>query len=131
MTKKPNDPLFNLKYMGYCMANMPPEQDGVKPTLSDFVIYAKFYLSFKKNVLMEDEIWDKYTDEQIMVEYFANLFSENKEEREKFETGFTGNDTELMDWFDKQIADNQKEVEAFADKIQDQVKFVPDAMGEG
>ena len=77
------DRFLPIKYMGYCMSQMPPEE--AKTSFEDFVTYAKFQLSVDKHVLMEDPDWDKYTDEAILVEYFANMFLKSKEERERFE----------------------------------------------
>lgn len=126
--KPSEDKLFKIKYMGFCMAQMPPED--VASDFADFVRYAKFQLSVDKCVLMEDPMWDKYTDEQILVEYFANLFMKSKEERERFEGQFKGEDPDLYDWFDRKIAENKKELEAKAADLEDSVSFKPDSLGD-
>jgi hypothetical protein len=122
------DKFFNLKYIAYCWAQLPPE--GTDSTFEDFVKYAKFNLSVDKHVLMEDPIWDKYNDEQILVEYFANLFIKSKGERERFEAQFAGSDPDFNDWSDQQIAKNQEEMAEKAASLEDSIKFVPETLGE-
>lgn len=120
--------LFRLEYMAYCMSQMPPQEAGA--TLEDYVRFAKFQLSIDKHVLMEDPIWDKYTDEGILVEYMANLFMKNPEKLKQFEAKLLGADEDIYDWFDKKIAENQKEMSDKIESMEESVKFVPDTIGE-
>lgn len=128
MSKPQRDSHFRLKYIGYCLSQLPP--DEAETTLDDFVQHAKFQLCVEKRVLMEDAIWDKYTDEQILVEYYGMLFSKSKEERTRFEAQMGGDDPDLHGWFDKMIEQNKVEMEAKASKLPDSVKFIPPALGE-
>ena len=120
--------LFRLEYMAFCMSQMPPE--GVKQSFEDYVQFAKFQLSVDKHVLMEDPIWDKYTDEQILIEYMAGLFSKNPEKVKEFEMKLTGKDTDIYDWFDKKIEENQKEMSEKLEEMEDTVSFSPESLGE-
>lgn len=122
------DSLLPVKYMGYCMSQMPPEDQN--STFEDFVRFAKFQLSLEKHVLMEDPIWDKYTDEQILVEYFAGLYARSKEERERLEVQLAGSDPDINEWFDKMIEKNQEEMAEKAKSYEDKVRFVPEALGD-
>lgn len=128
MSESKVDRFLPLKYMGYCMSQLPPED--VESTFEDFVRFAKFQLSLDKHVLMEDKIWEKYTDEEILVEYYANLFSKSKEERERFETQLAGSDPDVNEWFDKMIEKNQAEMAEEASKYEDKVSFVPESLGD-
>lgn len=122
------DQFFRFKYMGYCLSQLPPEE--ASSTFEDFVRYAKFQLSLEKHVLMEDAIWDKYNEEQILVEYFALNFAKSKEERERFETQMAGQDPDINKWFDQQIAKNQEEMAERLGAHEEQVKYVPETLGE-
>jgi hypothetical protein len=116
--------LFKLEYMAYCMSQMPPKD--VPSTLEDYVRFAKFQLSFEKHILMEDPIWDKYTDEQIIVEFMANLFMKNPKKLEEFEAKLLGQDDNIYDWF----AENQKEMAQKIESMEESVKFVPETIGD-
>lgn len=120
--------LFRLEYMAYCMSQMPPKD--VPSTLEDYVRFAKFQLSVDKHLLMEDPIWDKYTDEEIIVEFMANLFMKNPKKLEEFEAKLLGSDDNIYDWFDKKIAENQKEIASKIESMEESVKFVPETIGE-
>lgn len=122
------DKFLTLKYMGFCMSQLPPDEAGT--SFEDFVRYAKFQLSVDKHRLMEDEVWEKYTEEQILVEYFANVFSKSKEERERFEIQLSGSDPDINNWFDKMIEQNQQEISEKLKAQEEQVKYVPESLGE-
>jgi len=79
---------------------------------------------------MEDPIWEKYTDEQIIVEFMANLFMKNPKKLEEFESKLLGSDDNIYDWFDKKIAENQKEMASKIESMEESVKFVPETIGE-
>lgn len=114
--------------MAYCMSQMPP--DGVDSNFEDYVRFAKFQLSASKGVLMEDPIWDKYTDEQIVIEYIANVFTKDKERLKDFEMKLYGQDSEIYDWLDAKVKENQEELAKTLEKMEDSVKFVPDTIGD-
>ena len=126
------DPFYRLKYMGYCLSQLAP--DGIPTTFGDYVEYAKFHLSVDKHVLMEDPLWEKYTDEMILVEFFANLFTKSKERLQEFELTFKGLTTvdEFNDWADKMIAQNKIELEEKAKTLdlEDSINFSPESLGD-
>jgi len=131
--QKKRDPYLNVKYIAYCISQLPPE--GVPTTMEDFINYAKFQLSVDKHVLLLDPMWDKYTDEMILVEYFANLFSRSKEKVTEFELGLDGTAAsssvdDFNTWAEKQIAKNQVELEEKAKNLEDHISFSPETMGE-
>lgn len=128
MDNNKQDRFLNLKYMGFCMSQLPPDEAGT--SFEDFVRYAKFQLSMDKHVLMEDPIWDKYTEEQILVEYYANVFSKSKDERERFEVQLTGQDPDIHAWFDKMIEQNQKEMAEQLGSQEESINYKPDTLGE-
>lgn len=131
MTQKSNeedDSLFNIKYIAYCQAMMPPEDE--ETTFQDFVIFAKRRLCDKVNKLMKDPIWKEYSDEDILVEYFSYIFLNDKESRDHFEGLMRGEDSDLTDWFNKKIAENHEELkELLGDGSDEDLSFTPDSIG--
>ena len=125
--KKPKrDPLRNLKYLGYKISQLPE-----KYTLKQFVDFAKFQLAKKTRRLLKDPIWDDYTVEELLVEFYAHQFEENKEFRIAFEQeiGALAEDVDDFNaWADKQMA---KERAKTLGATEDKVSFSPnDVMGE-
>ena len=123
MTKKKRNPNagINLKYIGYCLAMMPPEE--AEPSYEDFVEYAKFQLCDNYKVLRKDPVWDTYTDEEILIEYYALMYKNNEEVRKDFEIILSGKDPDVYDWFDDQIKKNQEEL---GSKVGEDISFSPD-----
>ncbi len=80
--KKSLDQFTSLKYKGYCRSQLPP---GEGRTMDDFANYAKFFICQQAKVLWNDPIWDTYTIEGIIVEYYAYLFELDGKLRKEFE----------------------------------------------
>ena len=121
--KQIDDIFFNLRYIGYCTAFMPPE--GIDADLKDLLNYAKFQLCQARNILMKDPIWDSYSDEELLVEYFAVLLSNDKEKKDEFATILAGGDPDLLDWFKKMEDQNKKDLEKQLSKQKDELTFNP------
>lgn len=129
MAKTKFDPFKNLKHIGYCMS-----QWNVAG-LDDLVTYARFQLCLKTKTLMKDPIWDTYTKEEILAEFYAHQFTTNKEFLKQFELELNIADgvvDDFADWADKQIA---KEAEIRAktlESMEEKVSFNPadSVMGE-
>lgn len=128
MSNNKEDLFYNLKYIGYCWATLPPEEADFN--FDDFVRFCKFQLCKSTNTLMLDPIWDKYEDEDIIAEYYAHLFYTSNKEREKFETTLKGFSEDIFDWFDQMIEKNQKELKTKADELEEDLSFTPDVIGE-
>lgn len=123
------DAFLRIKYMGYCMSEMPP--DEAEPGYEDFLKYAKFILCQAYHKPMKDPFWDKYSDEEILVEYFAILFDKDKEAKAAFEDqlrGLEGGD-DFADWADQMIADNQETLGS-GKGLEDKIDFTPDSIGD-
>lgn len=124
--QKQPDPLVTLKYRGYCLALTPP---GENYTIDDFVNYAKFFLCKQTHTLFLDSIWEKYSDEEIMREYFAYYFINNKEARTEFEAKhFSGTETygeDIYDWLDRMIAENRRDMDKKREELPEKISFSP------
>lgn len=120
------DPFSPLKFRGYCWAFTPPGNDF---TLEDFVLFCKFYLCNKTATLWKDPIWDRYTDEELMTEYFAYLFSNDPDKKSEFEASRNlGSDLygeDIYEWLDRKIAENQREMEEQLESLPDNISFSP------
>ena len=101
---KEKDPFLKLKHIGYCLSQTPPGDDF---GLEDFIKYARFFICYRKKILYWDPIWKKYTDEQILIEYYALLFSENKDFKQEFEISIAAPADEDIAWMDEEIEKNQ------------------------
>lgn len=113
--------------MGFCAAFMPPEEADFED--GDFLRYAKFQLCLKTKILFNDVIWESYSDEDILVEYFAHLFTSNKDEKSEMEAVLNGQDLDFLSWADGKIAENQKEMEDKLGNMGDE-EFSPEGLGE-
>lgn len=127
MSEKSNsdsDFLKRIQYIGYCMSQMPPQ--GVDMEWEDFIIYAKFQLCRINKVLVKDPIWDTYKDAEILTEYYAHLYYNEPEKRDKFISELNGVSEDVYDWLDSQIEKNQKEMQ----KDEESLSFNPDTLGD-
>jgi hypothetical protein len=121
--------LDRLKYLGYCLSQLPPEDAG-PPDFSHFVDYAKFQLCRANHKLMLDPIWEEYTNEEIVVEYYAHLMASSKDQRNAFLQSLAGYDESIYSWLDDQIQKNQKEVDDLLSKTEEKISFSPKSFGE-
>lgn len=115
-----NDGFSKLKFMAYCLSQLPP--DDVPSDFSDFVDYAKFQLCLKNHKLMKDPIWDSYTNEAIIVEYFAHLFHNSEKHRIDFERELNNTREDIDDWLVKQTTKKPE--------LEDKISFNPESLGD-
>lgn len=110
-----------IKYIGYVRAFLPPVPD---PKFEDYVNKAKAHLCIATKTLFKDPIWDKYTDLEILAEYYTHVFLKDEDARKGFEEqlGITSEITadEFADWAEAELA---KEYE-------DEIEFTPETIGE-
>lgn len=131
MSKKPEnkDPLLPLKYVGYCRAITPPGADTM--TIEDFVDFCKSFLCRKTRTLWKDPIWDTYTDEEIMAEYFSYQFVEDEDARIEFEkVSDIIVESGIYDWLDEMVEKNQAETARVLEEMEENVSFTPDTIGD-
>jgi len=82
--------------------------------LKEFINFAKFQVSLEKKILFWDPVWDFYTDEQILIEYYAVLMDKSEEFKNECEKRFSGEFfegtayEEAVDWMEKEILKNQE-----------------------
>lgn len=119
--KKKADPYKQLKYVAYRLVEGGKGFDG-------FVRFAKFQLCVLNKVLLKDPIWDRYTSEEILMEFFAHEFQLSKELRAEFEASLgdiNGKIDEFAAWADKQIAEEEKIRKMTLDSTEDKITFDP------
>lgn len=99
-------------------------EDPENFTLQHLVQHAKFALCESRKVLMEADVWDRYTDEHILLEYYAMLYNVNKQMREEFEDFVTSTVTEdQVDWMDEMMAKNKEELKKYVEADQEAEAF--------
>lgn len=78
-----SDPFFGLRYIAFCRSRLLDLEPGDydKEALLDF---ARWQICKVRNVLFNDPIWEKYTQEEIFIEYFSLRFDEDEESCKKF-----------------------------------------------
>lgn len=126
--KRPPDPLKSIKYKGYCLAHTPP---GENFGMEDLVNFAKFFLCSKVNRLWKDAIWKEYTDEEILIEYFAHLFATNVGERREFEVSIDAGASiygeDIFEWLDRKVKENQQEMKKKLEEMPEKISFSPES----
>lgn len=125
--KKAPDPLFALKYRAYCRSQTPP---GDKMSFEDMVNFAKFYLCHKTNRLWKDPLWDVYTQEEILIEYFSLLFEKDESAKEEFEAQLGAGDLayeDFFEWADRKVKENQEEMKQKAEEMPERISFSPES----
>lgn len=81
---------------------------------------------------MKDPIWEEYREEELLAEYYAHVYSVNKEERAKIEAILQGADEYIHDWLDSMIEKNQDEVKNKIKEmdLEDSLSFTPESIGD-
>ncbi len=123
------DPYKGIKYIGYRISQLPDRYN-----MSDLIRYAKFVLASKTHRLLKDPIWDDYTVEELLIEFYAHQFNDSKEARIAFEQSLdiaTDNVDDFAAWADAEIAKEDKIREKTLSELEDSVSFSPsDVMGD-
>lgn len=126
--KPERDPYRNIKYMAYRLSELPSPYN-----IYDLVRYAKFQLAAMTKTLLKDPIWDTYTAEEILVEFFGHQFLEDEDLKADFEKqiGLANKGVDdFADWADKQMAKSQIENEKILGGLEDKISFNPNTMGD-
>ncbi len=124
-----SDPFLRIKSVGYCRAFLPSKETL---EMEDFLRVAKFSLCKLSNTLWKDPIWDTYTDEDLMVEYYSHLYSSDKDAKEEFESvaGFSDYEKDsLYNWLLEQAAEEEKMFEKRDENLEDVVSLNPSELG--
>lgn len=121
--KKKVDPYKGPKYLGYRLSQLPNTY-----VIDDLVRYAKFQLSVKSGRLLKDPIWDEYTVEEILIEFYAHQFEDNKEFRAVFESqmdDINGVVDDFATWAEKKIKEDDDIRAKTMGEMEDRVVFDP------
>lgn len=127
--EKSDDPFLKLKNIAYRVANHPAKFDD--PDLADYIQYAKFQICFDRKIGLYDPMWDNYSDEQVLVEYYALLFEKDKAFKDDFEAKIGVPIEDDIDWMEQEIEKNRKEVgelKTTSEKKSDEFEDTPDSL---
>jgi hypothetical protein len=97
--KEAKDPFFALKYIAYHRTGLPKDSDELDTEA--LISFAKWQICKVRNILWNDPVWDSYTEEEILIEFFSIKFDENEELRKDFGNLMIGPSKKDMDWFDE------------------------------
>jgi hypothetical protein len=83
---------------------------------------------------MKDPIWDEYTKEELLIEYFSYKFSESEAFRSEFEAQMRGSKgvvDEFSAWADKQMKEDKEIVGDTLGSAEEKISFSPtDVLGD-
>lgn len=128
--KKKSDPLKKIKLIAY--RNVAGPEQGY-PSYKEFINMARTYLAIQNNIPFKSPIWETYTEEELLIEYFCHVFMKFPDRRQKFEMEMGMGEDEydsFLAFADKAIEKNQKELEGRADELPDSLSFTPDVLGD-
>jgi hypothetical protein len=124
-SKTDKDPFFGLKFIAYARISEIPD---IPTTASDLVSKAKMFLCQKRNVLFFDPVWDRYKEEEILVEYYTILMLEDDKFRMDFKAKIKGVKGDDIDWVLRRAKEaNEKSQSELKAK---EINFSPDNLGE-
>lgn len=129
-TNQQFDPLRNIKFKGYCRSQMSEHDSSIQ----DLVNHAKFFLCKTCKRLWKDEIWDTYTNEEILIEYFSYSFDMNEQFRKDFELQLNDSSQtygDVYDWLLRKVEENQREMRTTLQELPEKVSFSPSDVKEG
>ena len=124
---KEMDKEFTLDFMAYCLASKQP-LNGINFTHELYYDILKWRLSCKYNIPFFSPIWENYTEEQLYLEWKANVFSNSEDAVTNFELKLKlghAEVEEMTDWFDRMIEENQHELEETIINQEDEITFSP------
>ena len=98
-TTEDKDPFFALKYIAYLRTGQTVNEDDLD--METIAQFAKWQICKVRNVLWNDPIWDSYTTEELMVEFFAIKFDESEDLRNEFEAKIVTAKKEDLDWLER------------------------------
>jgi hypothetical protein len=122
------DPLRNLKNIAYRFV-----QSGDKLTAhtkTDFVNFCRFQICIEKHMLFHDPVWESLSDEEIIVEYQALVFSKSQAELTAFEAAIGGESVKSeLDWLEDQVSKNQEGGKDYnKDGAEDEFEMTPESL---
>jgi len=91
------DPLYGLKYIAFCRTGL----EDKTVDMQDFINFAKWHICRTRKVLWNDPVWDNYTDDEILIEFFSIRFDESPEVREEFKKTTVSASKSDLDWFEE------------------------------
>ena len=79
--------------------------------------------------MWKDPIWDTYTQEEILIEYYAYLYELDEKVKHEFEVGLDAGaevyGEAIYDWLDRMVEENQEVVKRQLAEMPDKVSFSP------
>lgn len=93
------DPFKVLKYIAWCRSQFVP--DAAAAEAQDLIDHAKWVICRERSILFKDPIWDNYSSEDILVEYYSILLDINESFREETKAQLIEAKEDDYAWFEK------------------------------
>ncbi len=125
---KISDQLKNLKNIAYRMVQTGDKLDN--GTFEDFVNFCKNKICIAKNKYLFDPMWDNYSEEEIIIEYYTLQFSKDAELVTAFENVLQfgdGNtsDNPDFDWMEAEVKKNEEALKRYNEDKPDEFSMSP------
>jgi hypothetical protein len=97
---------------------------GEVKTFQEFMSHLKIWWSEKYKLPMNHELLLQLSTEELIIQYFTDLFRRDPKELEKFESDQLGDDSIKNDeaWFKRSMKEEYTEEEAFSSGFREQLK---------
>lgn len=127
------DIFYNLKKFAYNRVFLPEQNIDIE----DFCNFCKMHLCNTYKVPYKSPLWESYSDEDIMIEYFALKFLKDEEFKKEFKAQLQGKivhkdqmtEDEFADWADKMESENKRELDKLKETMVETINFNPNTDG--
>lgn len=96
-SQKSKDRFFGLKYIALTRVSLTKNKDELDAEA--LLSFAKWQLCKTRSILWNDPVWEHYTAEEVLIEWFSLKFDENEDLRKEFELSILSVSAEEVDWF--------------------------------
>lgn len=114
--KLKDEPWLGLKLIAAYRVKLP-EEDVTDAILLDF---AKWQICKSRNIMFRDPIWDDYTEEEVLIEFFGIMYDENEDLLTEFLSKIQEVDNTTLDWFERMETEHQAKMLADQEAGQDE-----------
>lgn len=114
--KLSDEPWLGLKLIAAYRVKLPEE--GVTDAI--LLDFAKWQICKSRNIMFRDPIWDDYTEEEILIEFFGIMYDENEELLTEFINKIQEVDASTLNFFDRMEAEHQAKMLADQEAGQDE-----------
>lgn len=113
------DSLFKLRLIAFKQACLYEFED---PNKEDFIQHVRCQLSAYYKTPIKSNIWDSYTDEELIIEYFTTRFIEHPEMGKEFSYKLSPDYKDDTDWLLRKAEEENQRLE---EESEEDLSFSP------